>query len=53
VSSGCVEAAADGDRILMRDSKVEDGGVIDVSAQEWTEFVEVVKRGLIGPSLSQ
>ncbi|RJL22805.1 DUF397 domain-containing protein [Bailinhaonella thermotolerans] len=41
----CVEVAATGGHVLIRDSKAPDGGVIAVSPETWRDFLRSVKGG--------
>jgi hypothetical protein len=41
----CVEVAADGDRMLVRDSKHRDGGVLHLDAAAFRAFVAQMKGG--------
>ena len=41
----CVEVAPDPDRVLVRDSKCHDGGVIEFTRSAWTAFTTEVRHG--------
>ncbi|RJL22806.1 DUF397 domain-containing protein [Bailinhaonella thermotolerans] len=41
----CVEVATANDRVLIRDSKAPDGGVIAISPETWRSFFRSVKEG--------
>jgi hypothetical protein len=41
----CVEGAHDGDRILVRDTKIGDGLVTAVGAPAWHSFTHALRRG--------
>jgi len=43
-SSCCVEARLDNGDTLVRQSQDPSGPVLRFSAQEWTEFIDAVKR---------
>lgn len=38
----CVEAAPDGDRVLVRDAT---GAVLDLGRDEWLNFLEAIRAG--------
>ncbi len=44
-TSTCVEVAADGDRILVRDSKNPTAGHLTFTRAEWTDFQAGVLAG--------
>jgi Domain of unknown function (DUF397) len=44
-SIGCLEFAADGDSVLIRDSKHRGGPVLSFSRLEWRQFVDAARRG--------
>jgi Domain of unknown function (DUF397) len=44
-SVGCLEFAANGDSVLIRDSKDRRGPVLSFSPPEWQHFVSGVRRG--------
>jgi Domain of unknown function (DUF397) len=44
-SVGCLEYAADGDAVLVRDSKHRGGPVLRFSPLEWQQFVDGARRG--------
>lgn len=44
-STGCLEFAADGDSVLIRDSKDRGGPVLRFSLLEWRHFLGGVRRG--------
>jgi uncharacterized protein DUF397 len=44
-STGCLEFAADGDSVLIRDSKHRGGPVLSFSRLEWQHFVDGARRG--------
>jgi hypothetical protein len=44
-SGNCVEFAKGPDKVLVRDSKNPDGGIIEVAPNTWREFVAAVKQG--------
>jgi hypothetical protein len=44
-----MEAAVVDDRVLLRDSKVEDGEIMSFAPEAWTEFVEGIKAGRVDP----
>ncbi|MFI5956594.1 DUF397 domain-containing protein [Cryptosporangium sp. NPDC051539] len=41
----CVEVAADGGRVGVRDSKHREGAVLAFDAQAWTSFLSGLKSG--------
>lgn len=41
----CVRVAADGETVLIGDSKDPDGAVLTYSRSEWTAFVEGIRQG--------
>jgi hypothetical protein len=41
----CVECASDGDRILVRDTKIGDALVTSVDAAAWYAFTRAVRLG--------
>ena len=43
--SACVEVAAVGDEVLMRDSKDPEGPVLRFTRREWKAFIDSVGRG--------
>jgi Domain of unknown function (DUF397) len=43
----CIEVAASG-RVLVRDSKNPDGGLLTFTAQVWREFAAKMKNGNAG-----
>ena len=47
-TNGCVEVAAVGDLIAVRDSKDPEGGVLLFNAREWQAFVAGVRDGEFG-----
>ena len=46
----CVEVAADGDRMLVRDSKHLDGGALRLDAASFRAFVAEMKGGAFDPA---
>ena len=44
-SVGCVEFAADGNAVRIRDSKHRDGPVLSFSPLEWQDFLDGARRG--------
>jgi hypothetical protein len=42
---GCLEFAADGDLVLIRDSKHRGGPVLSFSLREWWDFLDGARRG--------
>jgi hypothetical protein len=44
-NSGCVEVARRGDKIAVRDSKINDSPVLSYTSDEWGAFVAGVKAG--------
>jgi hypothetical protein len=42
---GCLEFAADGDSVLIRDSKHRGGPVLSFSPREWRDFLDGARRG--------
>lgn len=44
-STGCLEFAASGDAVLIRDSKNVGGPVLRFSPLEWRQFLRGVRRG--------
>lgn len=44
-SGACVQVAASGDNILLRDSKRPDGPLLSYTRIEWDAFIQGVKRG--------
>lgn len=44
-SGGCPEAADDGDKILVRDSRDPDGPRLSFTRQEWAKFLAGVRGG--------
>jgi hypothetical protein len=49
--NGCVEVAADGNTVLVRDSKDPTGPVLGLTTEQWTRFLDLTKQG-IGPDHS-
>jgi hypothetical protein len=45
--SNCVEVADAPDRVLVRDSKNPDGGILAVTPAAWSAFSEAVKVGTL------
>ncbi len=45
-SSGCVEVAAAGGEVFVRNSRDPDGTRIGFTRQEWLDFVRGVRAGL-------
>ena len=43
--NGCVEVAADGDSVLIRDSKDPTGPFLRLTADQWAEFLDRTRRG--------
>jgi hypothetical protein len=41
----CVEVATLTDRVLVRDSKNREGGVLAFAAEEWRAFTDEIHRG--------
>lgn len=41
----CVEVAASGDAIIVRDSKSPHGPILTYGRSQWETFVEVIKQG--------
>lgn len=48
-ANGCVQVAADGTTIPIRDSKNPDGGTLHIATINWRQFVAAVKNGEIRP----
>jgi hypothetical protein len=46
-NEACVEVDTDGDRVKMRDNKDPDGPVLDISREDWADFVNSIKGGYI------
>lgn len=44
-NSTCVEAAAEGDRVFVRDGKNPSGRMIEMSRLEWHRFLDRVQTG--------
>jgi hypothetical protein len=44
-ASNCVEVGADGDQILLRDSKDPNGTVLSFTPDEWDAFVKGAAAG--------
>ena len=44
-SGNCVEVTADGDSILVRDTKNRDGGTLSFTETEWDAFLSGVGAG--------
>jgi hypothetical protein len=44
-NSGCVEVARRGDKVVVRDSKIDDSPVLSYTSDEWGAFVAGVKAG--------
>lgn len=44
-SIGCLEFAADGHSVLIRDSKHRGGPILSFSPLEWRDFVNGARRG--------
>jgi hypothetical protein len=44
-SGECVEVAAQGGRIVLRDSKEPRGGMLRYTAEEWQSFICGIKAG--------
>lgn len=44
-TGNCVEVAYDGDRVLVRNSAVPDGPVLQFTADEWRAFARGMKAG--------
>jgi hypothetical protein len=44
-AANCVEVAASGDAIVVRDSKSPQGPVLAYGRNQWATFVEGMKRG--------
>ena len=44
-SANCVEVAALGSQILVRDSKARNGPVLEFQPTEWVAFLEGARRG--------
>lgn len=44
-NGGCVEAAADGNRCYVADTKDPDGPMLVVAPHAWATFVTSLKRG--------
>jgi hypothetical protein len=40
--SACVEVARDAGRVYVRDTKDRDGGMLSVSAEQWSTFLTAV-----------
>lgn len=47
--SGCVAVAMQDDRILVRDTKIDDGPVLAFTRAEWTAFLAGVRAGEFDP----
>jgi hypothetical protein len=41
----CIQVAAMGDSVAVRDSKNPDGAILTYSVDEWTNFLKGVKNG--------
>ena len=48
-NSACVEIAlsADGDRVMMRDSKDPDGAVLTYGTEGWRSFIQDLREGRV------
>lgn len=44
VEGNCVEVAVAPERVGVRDSKDRDGGVLEFSAERWSDFVARLRR---------
>jgi hypothetical protein len=44
----CVEVAVRESFVLVRDSRDEQGGMLEVSAERWREFLDYARSGLSG-----
>lgn len=44
-ANGCVEVAAAGGEVLLRNSRDPDGARLSFTRQEWLEFVDGVRAG--------
>jgi uncharacterized protein DUF397 len=44
-SQGCVEVAAMGDAILVRDTKNREAGTLTFTEKEWLAFLEGISEG--------
>jgi hypothetical protein len=51
-STGCVELASDGERVLMRDSKHPGNGQLTFRPAEVAAFIEAVKAGKLDDLLA-
>ena len=49
-TSACVEVLNDGDRVLVRSTTMREH-VLDLTRQEWVEFIDGVKRGVFDVEL--
>ena len=49
-TGACVEVAEGSDAVLVRDSKLPDGGNLRISHVAWTAFIAAIAVGEIGPS---
>ena len=49
VNGHCVETAQAGERVLVRDSKNPDGGMLAFSTDAWHEFTTMIKNDVIMP----
>lgn len=48
-TSNCVEVAADGETVHVRDSKNPDGATLTFDPSEWVEFLDRMRRYGGGP----
>jgi hypothetical protein len=46
-AGGCVEVAMTNDGVLMRDSTDSTGPILRFDRQEWSSFIESIRRGII------
>ena len=44
-TSACVEVAAIGPSVFVRDAKNPDGGSFEASGQGWSKFIDAIKSG--------